>query len=338
MARRYGQTFMTAPITGDDTAAYVVAGTNGVVWVAGQSMRYATNFLITDAALVCYASNGVPVWTNRYNSNPTNSDSPTGLVVDGSGNAYLNFASIYWPPSGLGTPVGYTIIKFDRLGNPVWTNAFPATAPDSGQAPHDAEAMAVDATGDLFVAGITGSQYEYTGSAIVKFAGDGTPLWTNYQAFDLTLFRTLIIDPQGDVIATGEGRSTNDALQYVVTKYSGGAGNPLWTNIMAGPNYDGGGVPQTLVTPTGDTLLVGGAAGTSFLGLYQVMKMDRNGIPLWTNLGVDFGTNASELDAAAVDDAGELYLAGYMPDPTNNSADFVTIKYSSSGQPVWTNL
>jgi hypothetical protein len=331
--------FYDGPNHGDDTAAYIAAGTNGVVWVTGESIRYATNFIITDAALVCYASNGVSLWTNRYASNPTNSDSPTGLVVDRSGNAYLNVMSVYWPPSGGGTPVGDTIIKFDPLGNPVWTNAFPAAAPDSGQAPHDAEATALDATGDLFVAGITGSQNINTGSAVVKFAGDGTPLWTNYQAFGyLALFRTVIIDPQGDVIATGEGRSTNNALQYVVTKYSGVAGNPLWTNTLAGPNYDGGGVPQTLVTPTGDSLLVGGAVGTSFLGLYQVMKMDRNGIPLWTNLSADFGTNASGLDAATVDDAGELYLAGHMPDPINNSADFVTVKYSNSGEPVWTNL
>lgn len=324
------------PNHGDDTAAFIATGTNGDVWVTGESMRYATNSLLTDVALLCYASNGIPLWTNRYSSSITNGDSPMSLAVDGSGNTCLELNSTYWPT---GTPIGDTIVEFDPLGNPLSTNVFLADAPDSGQGPHDAEAIAVDPSGDLFIGGITGSQNIDTGSALVKFAGNGTPLWTNYHAFGfLSLFRTVQFNPQGDVIVTGESFTTNFTLQYVVTGYSDATGDPLWTNTMAGPNYDGGGVPQTLVTPAGDVLLVGGAAGTPFFsGLYQVMKFDSNGIPVWTNLNADFGTN-SELDAAAVDNAGDLYLAGNAPDPTNSSADFLTMKYSGSGQPVWTNV
>ncbi len=326
------------PNHGDDTAAFIAAGTNGDVWVTGESMRYATNSLLSDVALLRYASNGAPLWTNRYTSADTNGDSPTGLVVDGSGNAYLKLTSTYWPPSGNGTPLGDTIIKYDALGNPVRTNLFPADAPDSGQAPHDAEAFAPDAAGSLFVAGVTGSNNFHSGSALVKFSADGAPLWTNYQAFGfLSLFRTVLIDGGGDVIVTGESYTTNFTLEYVVAKYSGATGDPVWTNTMAGPNYDGGNVPQTLLTPGGDVLLVGGAIGTSSLGLYQIMRLASNGLPLWTNLNADFGTNGSELDAAAVDNAGDLYLAGNAPNPTNNSADFITMKYSSSGQAVWTN-
>jgi hypothetical protein len=43
------------------------------------------------------------------------------------------------------------------------------------------------------------------------------------------------------------------------------------------------------------------------------------------------------IQCSAVDNAGNLYLTGYAADPINNSADFVTVKYSRQGQAVWTN-
>jgi hypothetical protein len=58
---------------------------------------------------------------------------------------------------------------------------------------------------------------------------------------------------------------------------------------------------------------------------------------LWTNLTADFGTNNSMLYATAVDNSGNLYLAGNAPNPSNGYADFVIVKYSRDGQPLWTN-
>ncbi len=326
------------PARGDDTAELLATGTNCAVWVAGESARFATNGLITDSVLVCYASNGLALWTNRYSSNETNSDYPTRLVVDNSGNAYLGVSSVYWPPSGSGVTMGDAIIKYDPLGIPIWTNAYAADAPDSGHLPRHVEAMTLNAAGDLFIAGMTGFEHELTGSAVAKMTGDGAMLWTNFQPFgSLILFRSLIIDPHGDVIVTAENSFSNGGVPYVLTKCSGTNGNPLWTNIMAGPAYDGGDVPQTVVTPLGDVLLVGGRTAATSVGLYQVMGFDSNGVPLWTNLNVNFGTNNSELYGVAVDNAGGCYLAGNSPDPLGGSADFITIRLAGSGQPLWTN-
>lgn len=335
--------FYDGPSHGDDTASFIAAGTNSDVWVAGESMRYATNSDLTDAALVCYASDGIPLWTNRYTSGSTNGDSPTALEVDGSGNAYLKVSSVYWFPSGGGgASIGEAIVKFDPLGNALWTNIFSAAAPDSGQAPHDAEVIGLDPAGNLLVGGVTGSQNFETGTALLKLDGDDAPLWTNYQAFGfLSQFQAVQCDRQGDVIVTGDfdlATATNFTVQDLMVKYSGATGEALWTNSIAGPGYFGGGLPQALVTPAGDMLLVGGVAGTPFSsGLFQIIKFDSSGVPVWTNFNPDLGTN-SELVSATLDNAGNLYLAGYEPDPTNGSLDFVTIKYTGSGVPVWTNI
>jgi hypothetical protein len=323
------------PAHGDDSAVHIAKGATGDVWVAGKSMRYETNSLLTDIALLRYASNGTPLWTNRYSSALTNADLPTALEVDASGNAYLALTSTYWP-SNSGFPVGNTIIKYDPSGNPVWTNLYPAAAPDSGQGLQDVEVMALDKDGNLLVGGITGSEHWNTGSSIVKFAGEGSALWTNYHSFGfMWQARSLLVDPLGDLIVTGES-FTNQTLSYVVTKCSSN-GASLWTNAMTGPTYDGGNVPQTVLDPAGNTFLIGGSSGASSTGLYQILKLNPNGLPLWTNLTADFGTNSSMLDATAVDSAGNLYLVGHAPNPLNGYADFVTVKYSADGQPLWTN-
>jgi len=334
--------FYDGPGHGDDTAYGLAVGTNGDVWVAGNSMRYATNDVLTDAVLIRYASNGIPLWTNRYTSSSTNGDSTGGVVVDGAGNAYINVSSAYWTDS-FGRPDADAILKFDPLGNLVWSNIFLAAAPDSGQALHDGQVVGVDPAGNLYIAGYTGTENYHTSNALVKLAGDGTPLWTNFQTIDfLSQMAGLQFNRQGDAIITHEGWTnymlTNDRVEYVVMKYSGATGEPLWTNFMLGASYYGGDVPQTLVTPAGDVLLVGGAAGAADTGLYQVVKFNSNGVPIWTNLNANLGTTNSEIYPAAVDNAGNLYLASNAPDPTNNSEDFITMKLSSSGQPVWTNF
>lgn len=327
--------FYDGPNHGDDIAHYLATGTNGDVWVVGQSMRYTTNSLLTDVALLCLASNGIPRWINRFTSGSTNQDYPASLAVDGSGNAYLKVTSAYTPPSSNGLPLGEVIdqslIKYDPLGIPLWTNIFP----NSRQPLSDID-VAVDPAGNLFIGGTGPRVIGPPGGPakeLLKFAADGTPQWTNSQSLD---FEEIQCDPRGDVIVTGEN-ITNYPVQYVVMKFSSVTGDALWTNTMAGPNYDGGDVPQTLVTPVGDVLLVGGSASATNTGVYQVMKFNSNGAPVWTNLNVNFGTN-SELYAATVNNAGELYLVADAPDPTNGSSDYVTMKYSSSGWPVCTNF
>ena len=320
------------PAHGDDTAAYVAANAVGDVWVTGSSWRTATNFQLTDVALIKYASNGIPAWTNRYNSSQTNGDYPAALGVDSTGNAYLAVSSVYWPPEqNGGNPVGYSIVKFAPSGAALWTNFYPAFngAPVEGLT--DIEAMTLDSAGNVFVGG-----QAFGGSALVKLAPDGTGVWINFHSgVDMGVVRSILLDGHGDIVLTGEG-SGSPHVEYVVMKISA-TGASIWTNNMIGPNYDGGGVPQTLLDPAGNVFLVGGSLGAASPGSYQIRKLNTNGIPLWTNLTATLQTNDSILDTATVDNAGNLYLAGYSPRSVFSKADFVTVKYSSEGVALWTN-
>jgi hypothetical protein len=322
------------PGHGRDSASLLATDPNGNVWVAGDSMRYATNFTLTDVAMIKYASNGTPLWTNRYSSFETNGTYPTALIVDGSGNAYLEQLAVYWQ-SAIGSPVEDSLIKCDALGNVVWTRHYFRAAPDSGQDLHDLGPMALDGAGNLFVAGTTGSEHWDTGSAIVKFAGNGTALWTNHHPFPFLYgINLLSADRQGNAIVTGESFS-NGNVAYVILKCSA-EGASLWTNVVAGPRYDGGNVPQTVSDAAGNVFVIGGSPGT-LPGFYRIVKVSSSGIPLWTNQTADFGPVNSMVGSSAVDSAGNLYLAGHAPASGRGDLDYVTVKYSGEGQPLWTN-
>ncbi|MGZ4964569.1 MAG: hypothetical protein ACXWKG_07165 [Limisphaerales bacterium] len=316
-----------------DTAYYIATTPGGDVWVAGSSGRTSTNFDLTDAVLIKYSSNGLPLWTNRYSSAPTNGDYAQALTTDPSGNAYLVVGTTYWPSGGnYGTPLGNTLIKYDSTGVPLWTNRYPAHA---AQGLIDVEAIALDQAANVFIAGDASDQF-VSGSALVKLTTDGIPIWTNIHAWPfMSPIRSILVDHNGDAVLTGESFSTPSVV-YVVMKVSA-AGDSLWTNSMVGPNYDGGGVPQTLLDPAGNVLLVGGRSGAPSPGLYQILKLSANGLPLWTNLTVTLQTNNSIFDTAAMDSAGNLYLAGYAPSSGAGNLDFITMKFSGEGLALWTN-
>jgi hypothetical protein len=102
-------------------------------------------------------------------------------------------------------------------GVPLWTNRYegPSTASTT------AAAIAVDNRGNVFV----------TGSAIIKYSGAGTPLWTNLSNLSHVL-GSIAVDKNGNAFATDYW--WNGSNNYALLAYSS-AGVPLWTN-RAAPN------------------------------------------------------------------------------------------------------
>jgi hypothetical protein len=123
---------------------------------------------------------------------------------------------------------------------------------------------------------------------------------------------------------------------YATIKYSG-EGTPIWTNILVGPLYQGGAVPQVTTDLSGNVIISGGSAGATNTGDYAILKLDPNGLPLWTNHYVGLGTSNGILIATATDSAGNVYAAGYSVPPGGMNEEFVLAKYGADGTPLWTN-
>lgn len=304
------------PEHGTDQIEAVAVDGSGGVYVAGLSGANLTTLK--------YTAGGVPVWTNIYSS----TNSPLffgGLAVDANGNAYVL-------PVDLSSD-SFITVKYDVNGNPAWTNYF-KSSPTSTD---NASGIAVDAAGNLFV---TGSSFDSLSGATafltLKYAATGALLWTKrYSLVGLEGASEVRVDAQGNVIVVGTSQGGTSQQKQPLVKYSN-AGTALWTNLIAGPGYVGGGIPALATDPAGNVFLVTGTPGSSTPD-YTAVKYSSAGLPLWTNRFVDPNGGSPALCGAGADNAGNLYYALESAAPGGANYNYVTLKYAASGAAVWTN-
>src|SRR5437762_5911351 len=69
---------------------------------------------------------------------------------------------------------------------------------------------------------------------------------------------------------------------------------------------------------------------------FRTQVYGQGGIPLWTNT-YNVPANRTSASAIAVDSSGNVFVSGVAPKTPGGLLDYVTIGYSGSGVPLWTN-
>jgi hypothetical protein len=282
----------------------------------------------TDVTTIKYSTQGVALWTNRFNAFGTNQHAVSAFATDAAGNAYVT-AVTFGPLNP-----GYITIKYDAGGVPVWTNYFRLGANSSD---HAAD-VAVDAEGSVFVAGGSSISQGPQGMVAIKYATDGSGVWTNFYPGLAMQGRELVLDDEGNVLVLGEnGVGGGITHVYVLLKYSN-AGLPLWTNILTGPLYQGGNVPQLFSGPNGSVYVLGGSPGGNGTDVdFTITKFSAQGTVVWTNRIGEPNSGNSAPGRGTLDRAGNFFLP-YSAGLDLTKRDFVIVKYSSSdGASLWTN-
>jgi hypothetical protein len=272
-------------------------------------------------------------WVQTYNGPANGSDLATAVAVDTSNNVIVTGVSsaardVYDPD--------YVTIKYPAPGVVLWTNRY--NGPGNGF--DYAQAIAVDGGNNVIVAGVSdvgGFNYDY---ATIKYSSAGVPLWTNYYdgpAHSEEYLRALAVDGSNNVIVTGNSPGITSGHDYATIKYSS-AGVPLWTNRY---NNWSGYLNNDLalavaVDGSNDVIVAGIATQGSYLADYLTIKYSSAGVPLWTNRYNGPDGREDEPTAVAVDGRNDVIVTGRSTG-SGLSFDYATIKYSSSGVPLWTN-
>jgi uncharacterized delta-60 repeat protein len=312
------------PAGGDDQPAGIAVDANGNALVTGKSAGDAASGL--DYATVKYAPDGTELWIQRYNGTGDLDDIPKGIAVDAAGNVYVTGESAGGPE----TELDFATVKYGPGGQELWARRWSG----AGNGKDRPCGMAVDAAGNVHVAGesigATTSQ-DYT---TVKYGPDGTELWVRHfngpEVFGDTP-RGIAIDAAGNVYVTGESRSRGNASwDYATVKYSP-AGEELWVQRYSGP-ANGTDKPGGIVLDAGGNVHVtgmsfGGATGTD----WATVKYDPDGNELWVDRLPALGTTGGIPPSITLDGAGNVLVAGGAAEAGANTI----VKYDPQGRLLW---
>jgi uncharacterized repeat protein (TIGR03803 family) len=308
-----GTNHTVAPTTPDTAGAYSVAVTNvfGAVTSAVATLTL-TNQMPTVAAGDSFSVNpGGPLTI-----------APSALLgndvpgqCDGTSMAltFLSFSP---------TSINGGTLETLPPGLPLWTNRYNGT----GNFDDIGEAVAVDGSGNVVVAGKT---YESGGSddyTVIKYSGAGLPLWTNRYNGPTNgsdRAQALAVDAGGTVFVTGYSASGGGNGAFATLAYSS-AGEPLWTNRYSAA---AGGAQAITLTSSGNAVVTGNG-----LGGYLTVAYSSGGAFLWART-YNSGGGLQEPKDIAADASGNVFVTGW----SGFVYDYATLGYAADGTPLWTN-
>lgn len=322
----------------NDFAVAVASDSQGNVFVtgyadfSGEDIRYIT---------IAYSPTGIGLWTNYYKHlGSGNDDKATALALDDNGNVFV---------TGYSWNLGYydfATLAYSSAGVALWTNRYdgPINREDRPAA------LAVDRNGNIFVTGFSRSSINFGEDYLtIAYSNSGVPLWTNrYNSPANNTDRSvaLAVSSNGNVFVTGSSVKGN-ATDMVTIGYAN-TGESLWTNIYSGPyagtlNQPDKGTAVAEDDNSGNVYVTGSswfAGATGSLDDYVTIAYSPSGTALWTNRYIGERSGGSDTPTAlTVDKSGNVIVTGYSA-PLEGSAgywDYLTVAYSSTGTPLWTN-
>jgi hypothetical protein len=330
-----------------DYAHGVAVDTSGNVYITGQSYDGVCNDYIT----VKYDSSGKELWVARYNGLADNHDMPRAIAVDASGNVYVTGGSTVEGRLGEGPyDYDYATIKYGADGTQLWVARYNGP----GDAYDEANAIALDKSGNAYVTGTSNLGGYGAGSglqeyATIKYDGDGNELWVAryhgpYEG--LHCANAIAVDAVGSVFITGYsvGRDYESSValggvydhDYATVKYDT-QGHQLWVARYQGPGSAYSAAAALALDSLGNVYVTGTSQGAESNDDYLTVKYSAAGKELWV---ARHDGPASRRDSArdiAVDAWGNAYVTGFVTsdDEGASHSDYATVKYDTNGNELW---
>ena len=251
------------PGSQDSRAIAATVDPAGNICVTGTCYAPGTNY---DIATVKYDPSGNLLWEAKYNGPDGLSDQPRAIKTDAQGNVYVLGSS-----QGSATGTDFVTIKYDSSGHQVW--AAPYNGP--GNAADTPYSLAVDASGNAYVAGGSYGDRSFEDYVTIKYDTNGTQLWaarydSNYSEHDAA--EAVAVDSSGNVYVTGRSQGKTGHSDFVTVKYDS-LGQLVWVIRYNGPG-DASNYAVAIAVDANGFVYVGGqseGAGTNGMD-YAIVK------------------------------------------------------------------
>jgi len=250
-----------------DLVSSLVIDGAGNLYVAGTSTGSGT---MSDYATVKYNSSGVEQWVARYNGPGNNLDFLNAMSIDAATNIYVTGWSV-----GSGTDRDYATIKYNSAGVEQWVARYddPASSLD------EANAIAVDRFGNVYVTGHSpgaGTGNDYT---TIKYTSSGVREWVslyNGPTNSDDEATHIALDSAGSAYVTGRSNGLGTGDDYATVKYNN-AGIQEWVTRY---EFDSTGVndrPSGISVGESGDVYVAGTSGMSNWSVWSIAKYAQPG-------------------------------------------------------------
>ncbi|HET6991456.1 MAG TPA: SBBP repeat-containing protein, partial [Bacteroidia bacterium] len=282
-----------------DGGVAILTDATGNCIVTGNVLNVGTQ---KDIRSIEYSSTGVSQWLKEYSGEGDHSDIVNAMTTDSNGNSYM---------------AGYTysssnkrdmcVVKVNSIGDTLWVR----TVNGSLNSDDEANAVVVDASGNVFMTGYTKDTITGNDYCTVKYNSSGTLLWIikyNFATANGTDRATAMsLTPTGDIIVTGESDSDPTAItnyDIATLKYST-TGFLQWTHRFNGAANLSDQPNAISLSPSGEIVVVGKTGVTATDDDAFVMKLNQSGV-LMLSATVPSAFGNDDALTVAQDQVGEI--------------------------------
>ena len=272
-----------------------------------------------------------PTWVNHFNGSLNQWDEPSDMVIDYDGNIVVYGKSTRMITD---TKIHFetVIIKYDTIGNEVWTNLF-NTGIDTNT--EESVAIAIDGANNIYVVGFSEDIAGNTKIFLIKYSPEGNVEWVEFFEDGSGIIKPtgIAYDGNGNLYVAANGGIVN-AEEIHLLKFDA-SGNFTWSQTLEIENSQGGLVRDITLDSNGNIYLTGDyiKSGTFFTDIF-LAKYNPGGEVKWTQ---SYEGPASMFDfghVVRVDSQDNILVTG-LSEGVHEDGDYVVIKYDYEGNELW---
>lgn len=226
----------------------------------------------------------------------------------------------------------FTALDLSAQVNEAWVARYDGP----GNSIDQANALAVDDSGNVYVTGWSTDSVNSDDYATIKYKPNGDTLWVRrYDGPENSEDRAsaLAVDNNGNVYVTGVSYSTGSFEDYATIKYKPN-GDTLWVRRYNGPGNNFDQASALAVDTNGNVYVTGNSYSSGSAYDYATIKYNSFGDTLWVRLYNGPGNDYDQAKALAVDNSGNVSVTGWSYG-SGGYLDYATIKYKPNGDTAW---